>query len=602
MKLMKKIALLGMAMGITTGAANAAVVNVPGGDITTSQTWTADNTYNLQGQVYITNGATLTIEAGTLVASTPTANGSGSLAVTQGSKIFVCGTEADPVIMTSTNDDFSTWRAAANEWGNLTIMGKAYISRSYDTSNTATFGNNIAAMEGLVASNPADPTSDPNVIYGGTDDDDDSGSISYLSLRYGGRVVGLTNELNGLSLGGIGRATDICFVEIMNNVDDGIEIWGGTVEIKNASIWNIGDDSFDVDQGWRGKAQNIFIVQGYSLLAKQGSGVGDNCFETDGAEDSDAQPVTTAVVYNATVVGNPLDGDNGTAWRDNASLQYRNSIFMDLGDKLIKNDGDDGDGASGYGFNGTLDFATRWQTAAGTHSTVNAGGLTPAQLDTLYAAQVDGFLSEISGSVFFRNLKSGAYSVSDTVGPNPGSGNTVTVAGGSNAALDNIVAPFVLATPDANMPIVSLTRGAPVDNGLAGSDQKDILPVATIDPRAANAATSLVSASPAPLDGFFSPQNYRGAFSPKVNWLLGWSAADEYGFLASPANPADPTVTLKLTATTCFQTQVGCTYEVQCLEGKKWVTVAVIEGDGAVVNYTDLDGLTAGKIYRAVVQ
>ena len=84
-------------------------------------------------------------------------------------------------------------------------------------------------MEGLTAEFPGDP----DVVYGGTDDDDDSGSISYLSLRYGGRVVGLTNELNGLSLGAIGRATDINNVEIMNNVDDGIEIWGGTVNIKN---------------------------------------------------------------------------------------------------------------------------------------------------------------------------------------------------------------------------------------------------------------------------------------------------------------------------------------------------------------------------------
>ena len=69
----------------------------------------------------------------------------------------------------------------------------------------------------------------------------------------------------------------------MNNVDDGIEIWGGTVNIKYFNIWNIGDDSFDIDQGWRGKAQFILIVQGYSTNASQGSGVGDNCIETDGA-------------------------------------------------------------------------------------------------------------------------------------------------------------------------------------------------------------------------------------------------------------------------------------------------------------------------------
>ena len=122
-------------------------------------------------------------------------------------------------------------------------------------------------------------------------------------------------------------------------------IWGGTVNLKYVNIWNIGDDSFDIDQGWRGKAQDIFIVQGYSADASQGSGVGDNCFETDGAEDSDWQPVTTAAIYNATVIGQPVDGDHGTAWRDGCRMQYRNCIFMDLGHKLIQFDNIDGDGA-----------------------------------------------------------------------------------------------------------------------------------------------------------------------------------------------------------------------------------------------------------------
>ena len=169
-------------------------------------------------------------------------------------------------------------------------------------------------MEGLQP-----PAGSTIAQYGGGNDDDDSGTLDYVSIRYGGRVVGLNNELNGLSLGGIGRGTDIDFVEIMNNVDDGIEIWGGTVNLKHFSIWNIGDDSLDIDQGWRGKAQFGLIVQGYSLDANQGSGVGDNCIEMDGAEDSDYQPVTTASLYNMTVIGQPVDGDGATAWRDNAT-------------------------------------------------------------------------------------------------------------------------------------------------------------------------------------------------------------------------------------------------------------------------------------------
>jgi hypothetical protein len=150
-----------------------------------------------------------------------------------------------------------SWRQAANEWGNLTLMGAGFISENATAGNIPTCSaNNVAAMEGLVAAFPGDT----NVLYGGGNDNDDSGAIRYLSLRYGGRVVGLNNELNGLSLGGIGRGTDIEGVEIMNNVDDGIEVWGGTVNIRNFNIWNVGDDSFDLDQGYRGQVQSGLIV------------------------------------------------------------------------------------------------------------------------------------------------------------------------------------------------------------------------------------------------------------------------------------------------------------------------------------------------------
>src|SRR5688500_4218229 len=98
--------------------------------IDVSVTWSAANVYNLVDQVFVMPGATLTIEAGTRIASTPTDNGSGSLAVTRGGKIMVMGTAEAPVVMTSTNDD-GTWREAANEWGNLTIMGNGLISASH---------------------------------------------------------------------------------------------------------------------------------------------------------------------------------------------------------------------------------------------------------------------------------------------------------------------------------------------------------------------------------------------------------------------------------------------------------------------------------------
>ncbi len=523
-----------IALGVTVctaaavGTADAGVVEVTQ-NIETSTSWSPnEGTYDLRERIIVMPGATLTIAPGTVIASSPGMDGSGgTLAVARGGKIFINGTAENPVIMTSTADvatwtggDPTTgeWRVAANEWGNLTLMGAGLVSGSaFDglpvmingVSNTATpTGLNQRQMEGLDAAFPGDTT----VLYGGDNDDDDSGSISYVSIRYAGDVLGIGDELNGLSLGGIGRETDINYVEIMNNVDDGIEIWGGTVNIKHFSIWNVGDDCFDVDQGWRGKAQFGLLVQGYSEIANQGSGVGDNCFETDGAEDSNAQPVTTAAIYNCTAIGQPVSGDQGTAWRDNARVQYRNCIFMDLGEQLVKFDNIDGDGGNGYGFAGTLSWADTWTTdydySLSLMNTANGcdeipGGCsdynTPA---ALYQSQVDGKLAEISDSVFYNNNNGSAYTEATTRGVFDPANNNETVS---------------------DSPITSIVRAAPVPvNGLVQ------LQVISLNPLPANAA--LTSVDTAPDDGFFTPAQYRGAFSSDENWLCGWTAAYAFGF------------------------------------------------------------------------
>ncbi|MEJ5259724.1 MAG: hypothetical protein WHS88_05995 [Anaerohalosphaeraceae bacterium] len=495
---------------LVVGMAQGAEILVTS-DITTSTTWTADNTYNLQTQIYVLPGATLTIEPGTIIASTPSANGAGSLAVCRGAKIYAVGTALKPIIFTSKNDDFKTWRPVCNEWGNLTIMGRAMISNTNILNQqSCPLGSNVSPMEGLVEEFPGDT----RVLYGGNDDDDDSGSLMYVSIRYGGRVVGLANELNGLSLGGVGRETDIAYLEIMNNVDDGIEIWGGTVNLKYVSIWNVGDDYFDIDQGWRGKAQFGLIVQGYSADAAQGSGVCDHCFEMDGAENSDAQPVTTANIYNFTAIGQPLAGRAGTAWRGNARVQFHNSIFMDLGTNLVRFD-NASDNDNGYAYNGTLTWAETWTTnydEAWNKSNPKTGGhpnvscATAADLQKMYQAQTSGKLAEINYCVFYNNNHSQAYSNSNGY-------NYVAGLSGSNC-VGNIFA--------TQSPIRALVRGADVTAG-----GKTLKPVVFIDPRAANDA--LTPAPAAPADGFFTPVTYRGAFSAYDNWLIGWTAAYQYG-------------------------------------------------------------------------
>lgn len=493
-------------------SANSAEILVTA-DIATSTTWTKNNTYNLQGQRYILPGATLTIEAGTVVAS----DVGGSLAVTRDARIDCVGTKNEPVIFTSKQDvatwtagnpKTGTWRAAANEWGNVTVMGNAYIGKygagAVTTNTAAPNAGNYANMEGLTASG----SGDTRTFYGGGNDLDNSGRFEYVSLRYGGKVVGLGNELNGLSLGGVGKETKIDHIEIMNNVDDGIEVWGGTVDMKYVTIWNIGDDSFDVDQGWRGRVQFGLIVSGYCIAgAASGSGFPDSSVEMDGAEKSDAQPVTTTCFYNMTIIGQPLSGKAGTKFRDNARAQFNNCIFMDIGKEVVKNDNTDGEatgGQTGYGYNGTLTFADTWTTNYNVYSTVNPFS-NPA---SAYTAQQAGKLIQYTDSVFYNNVNSAAYTEANARGVFAASNNNVLAVAGSS-------------------PIAAITRGPNVISGTVV-----VQPVISLDPRATNAAVTSVST---PIgDSFFTTAQYRGAFGPNENWLCGWTAADAFGMSVPP--------------------------------------------------------------------
>ena len=497
---------------LISGSAHAVEVLVTA-DIATSTTWVKTNRYNLQGQIYVSPGATLTIQPGTIIASEV----GGSLAITRDARLICNGTKEEPVIFTSKQDvatwtggnpKTGTWRAVANEWGNLTIMGRGYIGKygqgAISTNTAAPSAGNYANMEGLVAGG----VGDTRTYYGGGNDLDDSGDLTFVSLRYGGKVVGLGNELNGLSLGGVGRETLINHIEIMNNVDDGIEIWGGTVNLKHFSIWNIGDDSFDVDQGWRGQAQFGLIVQGYSIPGSvSGSGFCDSMVEMDGAEKSDAQPVTTAAMYNLTLIGQPLSGKAATKWRDNARAQFNNCIFMDVGKEVVKNDNTDAEangGQTGYAHNGTLTFANTWTTDFNVYSTVNPFS-NPAQA---YAAQSSGKLIQYTDSVFFNNTNAAAYTEANARGVFATSNNNVQAASGQS-------------------PIASITRGANVISGTVV-----VQPVILLDPRASNAAVTSVST--APQNDFFTQANYRGAFGPNENWLCGWTAADAFGMNIAP--------------------------------------------------------------------
>ena len=511
----RNTSLLSAVIGSTL-ATNATAQTLINTDFATSATLTlANSPYALDGDIYVLPGATLTIEAGVRFESTANS----TLAITRGAQIIANGTKDAPIVFTSQNDTGVYRQLANNEWGNLTIMGAGYISEDEIPSNSSVpASTNYADMEGLTPANPA------NKDYGGGNDNDDSGSLSYCAFRYGGVASIPGKELNGLSLGGVGRNTDIHHIEVLNNIDDGIEIWGGTVNLKYVSIWNVGDDSLDIDQGWRGKAQFGLIVQGLSNTGAQGSGFGDNAMEIDGAERCDWQPVTTCALHNWTVIGGENDAAGGSPtdelveFRDNARVQFLNCIFMDAGKEVINDKVTDGEANNNTTVCGPASavpqLLARMTTSASTTFGVNAfpgsPEATPAQA---YAAQdASGNLVQFRGCIYYNNDAPTAYPEALSYGVFP----TVPVPG-TNHANNEIV---------TTMPIAARTRGAAVvATGHA------INPVTFLDPTPVGAAQTAVEFSPN--DGFFTSARYCGAFSRGNNWLIGWTGTSEFGLTTS---------------------------------------------------------------------
>lgn len=241
------------------------------GTLTEDDTLTAGSIWLLDGRVIVEDGVTLTIEAGTIIKGKQGAGTNASaLVVAKGGKIKANGTASNPIIFTSELDNIEVGEKVGTnllktdneKWGGLVILGKAPVS----TENGDTEGN----IEGI-------PANLGYGAYGGSVVDDNSGVLSYVSIRHGGITIGEGNELNGLTLGGVGNGTTINNIEIYATLDDGIECFGGTVDIDNALVFYQGDDGIDIDQNYSG------TITGFAVI--HGDGIGtDEGLEIDGPE------------------------------------------------------------------------------------------------------------------------------------------------------------------------------------------------------------------------------------------------------------------------------------------------------------------------------
>ena len=232
------------------------------GLITEDTYWYADTAYEMAGKVVVEEGVTLFIEAGTVVKAR---DGQGSLStaliIAQGGKVQATGTTEAPIVFTSIYDNGTNLdETDMGLWGGIVILGYAPISADAAT----------ALIEGL-------PANEPFAVYGGNNIHDNSGVLEYVSIRHAGTLLGDGNELNGLTLGGVGSATVIDNIEVVGNLDDGIEFFGGTVNASNLLVWAQGDDAFDIDQAYAGTISNFVNVEGSES---------DHALEIDGPEGS----------------------------------------------------------------------------------------------------------------------------------------------------------------------------------------------------------------------------------------------------------------------------------------------------------------------------
>lgn len=290
------------------GGSSSNLVAVSGA-ITATTTWTSDKIYVLNQKVVVEDGVTLNIEAGTIIKGTP---GTGSLAsaliIARGGKINAVGSPTKPIIFTSSSDNIAVGQMAGTNldqndrglWGGLIILGKAPCSLSGDVTETQ--------IEGI-------PADDAFGLYGGTDPADNSGVIQYVSIRHGGALIGEGNEINGLTLGGVGTGTVINNVEVVANVDDGVEFFGGTVNVSNILVWAQGDDGLDIDQAYSGTIDNSVVVLG---------DFSDHALEIDGGEGSTNAKFT---VQNVTLIGNMVTSGGEYADYRSKAIGTTKNIF-----------------------------------------------------------------------------------------------------------------------------------------------------------------------------------------------------------------------------------------------------------------------------------
>lgn len=312
---MKKLfftSILSFALASIANAQSFTTVTVKD-SISTNTTWTSNQQYLLKGYVYVTNGTTLTIEPGTIIRGDKSTKG--TLIIERGAKIMANGTKDHPIVFTSAQKEGNR---SYGDWGGVILCGKAPV--------------NWTAGEGQVEGGPRS-------FYGGTDAADNSGKLSYVRIEFGGVAFSPNNEVNGLTLCGVGNQTQIDHIQVAYSGDDAIEWFGGTVNAKYLVAQASWDDDFDTDNGFSGMVQYGVVVRDEGAADVSGS----KAFESDsyqtGTADgkSSTAQATKPVFSNMTIIG-PISNPASTTYnpyfvagahiRRGSALSLVNSVLV----------------------------------------------------------------------------------------------------------------------------------------------------------------------------------------------------------------------------------------------------------------------------------
>lgn len=450
--------------------------------------FTCDKTWILDKKIYVAPGKTLTIQPGTVVKGNfGTAANAAALTVEVGGKIFAAGTKDCQIVFTAAADNLDgTFPIASNgQWGGICIAGKATNNLTLAANGPFQAGvgdgrlcvaDGLGTFEGFATSNTKDQFG-VNLTAGGVfDDNDNSGILSYVSIRHAGAVLQVGGELNALSLGSVGRGTTINHIEVVSCADDGIELWGGTVDLKYVVSMFGNDDNLDWDDGWKGRAQFVFVLK-TDVTASVDS---DNGMEMDADDQkSNLLPRSHPIIYNATMIGNSktvLTSDNsGIAAIQAKELtegEIYNSVFSNwkFGLNLVK--------ALGTR-TGTSEAYHNWSATAG-----NGSNSLKVKCNTFSGIIQKAIAIDKNGTGITSGADSTQFFTTDNnivLATIPGFSPTFVV---NNTT--NVITTQVDATPNPGLS----TAGCPV----------------------------------APADGFYSAAAYRGAFDPAgQSWLSPWA-------------------------------------------------------------------------------